>query len=173
MRRVQTEFRSIHGRGPSDAELADALNMAPDELRGRQRDLIASDVTSLNTLVLAHEEAVVLSIDLTVAIAEVECYLVRDFDREERTPRHRARQPEEARKEVRGHALVPRVDDRMVQLDRHDYVTSGRVMDGLLRTARALTLALRRRGAKPDRAHDTVRGGPARGHRPPPQWLSR
>ena len=64
MRRVQTEFRSIHGRGPSDAELADALNMTADELRGRQRDLVASDVTSLNTLVLAHDGANVERIDV-------------------------------------------------------------------------------------------------------------
>jgi RNA polymerase sigma factor FliA len=64
MRRVQTEFRSIHGRSPSDAELADALNMTADELRNRQRDLVASDVTSLNTLVLAHDGASVERIDV-------------------------------------------------------------------------------------------------------------
>ena len=64
MRRVQGEFRSIHGRSPSDAELADALNMTPDELRNRQRDLITSDVTSLNTLVLAHDGASVERIDV-------------------------------------------------------------------------------------------------------------
>src|ERR1700712_725068 len=57
MRRVSTEFRSIHGRSPDDAELADALSMTRDELRNRQRDLITSDVTSLNTLVLAHDGA--------------------------------------------------------------------------------------------------------------------
>src|SRR5919112_1218743 len=64
MRRVQGEFRSIHGRSPSDAELADALNMTPYELRNRQRDLITSDVTSLNTLVLAHDGASVERIDV-------------------------------------------------------------------------------------------------------------
>jgi RNA polymerase sigma factor for flagellar operon FliA len=64
MRRVQGEFRSIHGRSPSDTELADALNMTPDELRNRQRDLITSDVTSLNTLVLAHDGASVERIDV-------------------------------------------------------------------------------------------------------------
>jgi RNA polymerase sigma factor FliA len=64
MRRVQGEFRSIHGRSPSDAELADALNMTLDELRNRQRDLITSDVTSLNTLVLAHDGASVERIDV-------------------------------------------------------------------------------------------------------------
>ncbi|MGH2899247.1 MAG: sigma-70 family RNA polymerase sigma factor [Solirubrobacteraceae bacterium] len=64
MRRAQSEFRSIHGRGPSDSELADAMSMTPDELRARQRDLIASDVTSLNTLVLAHDGASVERIDV-------------------------------------------------------------------------------------------------------------
>ncbi len=64
MRRVQTEFRSIHGRAPSDTELADALNMTADELVARKRDLIASDVTSLNTLVLAHDGASVERIDV-------------------------------------------------------------------------------------------------------------
>lgn len=64
MRRVTSEFRSIHGRSPSDAELADALNMTAAELRARQRDLVASDVTSLNTLVLAHDGANVERIDV-------------------------------------------------------------------------------------------------------------
>ena len=64
MRRVQNEFRSIHGRGPSDGELADALNMSAEELTARKRDLIASDVTSLNTLVLAHDGASVERIDV-------------------------------------------------------------------------------------------------------------
>jgi RNA polymerase sigma factor for flagellar operon FliA len=64
MRRIQAEFRSIHGRSPSDAELADALNMTAAELRGRQRDLVASDVTSLNTLVLAHDGASTERIDV-------------------------------------------------------------------------------------------------------------
>ena len=64
MRRVQTEFRTIHGRPADDGELAGAMNMTPDELRNRQRDLITSDVTSLNTLVLAHDGASVERIDV-------------------------------------------------------------------------------------------------------------
>ena len=67
LRRVQTEFRSIHGRNPSDAELADALNISLDDLRNRQRDLVASDVTSLNTLVLSEEETNVERIDTIVS----------------------------------------------------------------------------------------------------------
>ena len=64
LRRVQSEFRSIHGRAPVDNEIADAMSMTVDELRVRQRDLIASDVTSLNTLVLAHDGASVERIDV-------------------------------------------------------------------------------------------------------------
>jgi len=64
MRRVQSEFRSIHGRSPSETELADALNMTSKELRTRQKDLVSSDVTSLNTLVLGHDGASVERIDV-------------------------------------------------------------------------------------------------------------
>jgi RNA polymerase sigma factor FliA len=67
MRRVQSEFRAIHGRAPLDSELADALNMSPAQLISRKRDLIASDVTSLNTLVLAHDGASVERIDVLPA----------------------------------------------------------------------------------------------------------
>jgi RNA polymerase sigma factor for flagellar operon FliA len=63
MRRVQKEFRAIHGRGPSAAELADALNMTPAELAARERDLVASDVTSLNSLVLQREGGTLEQID--------------------------------------------------------------------------------------------------------------
>jgi RNA polymerase sigma factor FliA len=45
MRRVQVEFRAIHGRNPCDEELADALGMTEHQLVARKRDLIASDVT--------------------------------------------------------------------------------------------------------------------------------
>jgi RNA polymerase sigma factor for flagellar operon FliA len=64
MRSVQNEFRAIHGRSPSDNELGDALNMTLPELRSRQRDLVTSDVTSLNTLVLAHDGSTVERIDV-------------------------------------------------------------------------------------------------------------
>ena len=64
MRRVQGEFRAINRRSPSDTELADALNMTLDELRSHRPDLVASDVTSLNTLVLAHDGASVERIDV-------------------------------------------------------------------------------------------------------------
>ncbi len=64
MRRVQTEFRSIHGRAPSDGELADALSMTADELLARRHDLISSCVTSLNSLVVHDESGAVEQLDL-------------------------------------------------------------------------------------------------------------
>jgi len=64
MRRVQSEFRAIHGREPSDEEIADALGMTIAQLVARTRDLIASDVTSLNTLVLHDESGVVEQMDI-------------------------------------------------------------------------------------------------------------
>jgi RNA polymerase sigma factor for flagellar operon FliA len=72
VRRVQSEFHAIHGRAPSDAELADALHVTPIELRRRQRDLIASDVTSLNSLVLGHDGAKVERVDV-LASDDEEC----------------------------------------------------------------------------------------------------
>ena len=64
MRRVQTEFRAIHGRGPSAVELADALGMTLDQLEARRYDLVTSDVTSLNTLALAHDGGSAERIDM-------------------------------------------------------------------------------------------------------------
>jgi RNA polymerase sigma factor FliA len=41
-------FRAIHGREPTDDELADALAVSVDDLRGHRADLIRADVGSLN-----------------------------------------------------------------------------------------------------------------------------
>jgi RNA polymerase sigma factor FliA len=41
-------FRAIHGREPTDEELADALAVSIDDLRGHRADLIRADVGSLN-----------------------------------------------------------------------------------------------------------------------------
>jgi len=64
MRRVHAEFRAIHGRSPSDEELADALSMTTKQLATRKRELIASDVGSLNSLVRNHEDGTVEQIDV-------------------------------------------------------------------------------------------------------------
>jgi RNA polymerase sigma factor for flagellar operon FliA len=64
VRRAQSEFHAIHGRAPAEQELADCLSMTTLELRRRQRDLVASDMTSLNSLVLAHDGAKVERVDV-------------------------------------------------------------------------------------------------------------
>jgi RNA polymerase sigma factor for flagellar operon FliA len=67
MRRVQTEFHALNGRSPSEEELADSLHMTVAELNGRRRDLVSSDVTSLNSLVLAHDGTKVERLDVLVS----------------------------------------------------------------------------------------------------------
>ena len=42
-------FRAIHGREPSDDELADALAVSVDDLHSHRADLVRADVGSLNT----------------------------------------------------------------------------------------------------------------------------
>ncbi len=63
-RRLQSEFRAIHGRAPSDEEIADALGLTMTQLVARKCDLIASDVTSLNTLVLHDDGGAVEQMDI-------------------------------------------------------------------------------------------------------------
>jgi len=62
--RVRGEFCAIHGRAPSDDELADAMHVTTTELRDRNRELIVSDVTSLNSLVLAADGSRVQRVDV-------------------------------------------------------------------------------------------------------------
>src|SRR3954470_17611255 len=42
-------FRAIHGREPTDDELADALAVNVDDLRGHRADLVRADIGSLHT----------------------------------------------------------------------------------------------------------------------------
>lgn len=61
--RVRDRFVSNHGRQPTTEELAEAVGTTPNELRARQGEISASDLTSLNTLVLSDEETSVERID--------------------------------------------------------------------------------------------------------------
>ncbi|HVF77048.1 MAG TPA: sigma-70 family RNA polymerase sigma factor [Solirubrobacteraceae bacterium] len=61
---VQNEFRAIHGRAPTEPELADGLSMTVDQLGARKRDLIASDVGSLSSLVLHSDDGSAEQIDV-------------------------------------------------------------------------------------------------------------
>ncbi len=65
--RVRDRFAAAHGRQPTIEELAVAVGTTPAELRARQGEIVASDLTSLNTLVLSDEETSVERIDTLVS----------------------------------------------------------------------------------------------------------
>jgi RNA polymerase sigma factor FliA len=65
--RARERFTANHGRQPTIEELADAMGTTPEELRARQGEISASDVTSLNTLVMSEEETSVERIDTIVS----------------------------------------------------------------------------------------------------------
>src|SRR5215212_6337010 len=60
---ARERFTNNHGRPPSTEELAEAVGTNADDLRTRQAEISASDVTSLNSLVLSDEETSVERID--------------------------------------------------------------------------------------------------------------
>jgi RNA polymerase sigma factor for flagellar operon FliA len=55
---ARDNFTSIYGRRPNDEELAAAVGITPDELLEHQREIAASEITSLNSMVLAAEAAI-------------------------------------------------------------------------------------------------------------------
>jgi RNA polymerase sigma factor for flagellar operon FliA len=69
--RVREQFTTIHGRRPTRQELADSLSISVEELRRREDDIVISDVTSLNTLVISDDETTVERLD-TLAGTEVD-----------------------------------------------------------------------------------------------------
>jgi RNA polymerase sigma factor for flagellar operon FliA len=60
---ARSHFTSLHGRRPSDEELADAVGLTTEELRSHQDDLILSDVGSLNAVVAGEEHTAVERVD--------------------------------------------------------------------------------------------------------------
>lgn len=56
MGRARERFAAQAGRGPSDAELAAALEVSVDELRAKRDELADADVTSLNAQVRSSDE---------------------------------------------------------------------------------------------------------------------
>jgi RNA polymerase sigma factor for flagellar operon FliA len=61
--RAREQFLTLYGRRPTKAELADAVGITLDELYTRESDLARSDVTSLNTVVLAEDDTTIERID--------------------------------------------------------------------------------------------------------------
>src|SRR4051794_6686657 len=64
---AREQFIGVHGRKPTRAELARTLDTTPAELRTREDEILASDVTSLNTLVLSDDETAIERIDTLVS----------------------------------------------------------------------------------------------------------
>jgi len=64
---AREHFIGVHGRRPSREELASALGSTVSELRAREDEIVASDVTSLNTLVLSDDETAIERIDTLVS----------------------------------------------------------------------------------------------------------
>jgi RNA polymerase sigma factor for flagellar operon FliA len=67
--RARDQFMLHQGRRPTREELAAALSLTTAELRAKQDEIALSDVTSLNTLVVADDETTVERID-TLADAD-------------------------------------------------------------------------------------------------------
>ena len=63
MEKVVESFTVLHGRRPSTEEMADALGVPVDELRRRRDEIARSDVTSLNTPVLADDQTTIERVD--------------------------------------------------------------------------------------------------------------
>jgi len=64
---AREQFIGVHGRRPSREELAEAIGTTADELRVREDEILTSDVTSLNTLVLSDDETAIERIDTLVS----------------------------------------------------------------------------------------------------------
>lgn len=78
---AREHFIGVHGRRPSREELAGALGTTANELRAREDEIVASDVTSLNTLVLSDDETAIERIDTLVSedrFADPEHHTARD-----------------------------------------------------------------------------------------------
>lgn len=67
MTRARNEWIALHGRTPSRSELADAMGTTVAEIRRHEDEIATSDVTSLNTLVLADDQTRIERIDTIVA----------------------------------------------------------------------------------------------------------
>jgi len=65
--KAREQFAAVHGRRPNREELADALATTTEELVRREHEIQASEVTSLNTLVISDDDTTIERIDTLVA----------------------------------------------------------------------------------------------------------
>ncbi len=78
---AREHFIGMHGRRPSRKELAEAIGTSVEQLRVREDEIVRSDVTSLNTLVLSDDETAIERIDTLVSqdrFADPEDHTARD-----------------------------------------------------------------------------------------------
>ena len=68
--KASVEFTALHGRHPSNEELAEAIGCSVSELRQRIEEISRSDLTSLNSVVLSDDETTIERID-TVASNDI------------------------------------------------------------------------------------------------------
>lgn len=67
--RAVEDFAGVHGRRPSQEELAASLGCSPEELRAHREDIARSDLTSLNAVVLSDESTEIERVE-TVASSD-------------------------------------------------------------------------------------------------------
>src|SRR5215204_3516675 len=65
--KAREQFTSLHGRRPTRDELADALATTVDDLRQREHEIQASEITSLNTLVISEDDTTIERLDTLVS----------------------------------------------------------------------------------------------------------
>jgi RNA polymerase sigma factor for flagellar operon FliA len=70
IQKARDQFTGLHGRRPTRDELSDMLAVTPEELRRREDAIAASDVTSLNALVVSEDETAVERIDTLASTDE-------------------------------------------------------------------------------------------------------
>jgi RNA polymerase sigma factor FliA len=70
IQKARDQFTGLHGRRPTREELSDMLAVTPEELRRREDAIAASDVTSLNALVVSEDETTVERIDTLASTDE-------------------------------------------------------------------------------------------------------
>jgi len=65
--RAREQFTAVHGRRPSEDELAEALATTVSDLRTREHEIQASEITSLNTLVISEDDTTIERLDTLVS----------------------------------------------------------------------------------------------------------
>ncbi|HWI22572.1 MAG TPA: FliA/WhiG family RNA polymerase sigma factor [Baekduia sp.] len=70
MERASEQFSTLHGRRPRVEELADLMGTTVEDVRKRRDEIVQSDLTSLNTVMLGEEETTIERIDTIAATDE-------------------------------------------------------------------------------------------------------